>query len=66
MSWLAVVGALLLCWETTWGLDSVVRLQLPLETYASSPFEVKEPGTELDVGLGEQACTMTQRFPEEE
>ncbi len=37
----------------------------PLETHASSPLEVKELGSGLDVGMGEQACTMTQRFPEE-
>jgi hypothetical protein len=48
-----------------WGLDLVVRLQPPLEARASSPLEVKDPGSELDVGLGEQARTMTQRFPEE-
>ncbi len=31
----------------------------------SSPLEVKEPGSGLDIGIGEQAHAMTQRFPEE-
>ena len=63
--WLAVVGASPLCWETTWGLYMVVRLQPLLEIRASSPLEVKEPGGELDVGMGEQVHTMSQRLPEE-
>jgi hypothetical protein len=48
-----------------WGLYSVVELQLPLETRATSPLKVKEPGGGLDVGMGEQEHAMTQRFPEE-
>ena len=56
---LAAVGASQLCWETMWGLDLVVSLQPLLETRASSLFKVKEPGGELDVGLGKQVRTMT-------
>jgi hypothetical protein len=63
-SWL-LVGVLQLCWETIWGLYSVVRLQPPLEIRGSSPLEVKEPGSELDIGMMEQAHAMIQRFPEE-
>ncbi len=50
---------------TMWGLYSVVRSQPPLETCARSPLEMREPGSGLAVGMGEQAHAMTQRFLEE-
>ncbi len=55
-SQLAVVGASQLCWENTWGLYLVVRLQPLLENCASSPLEMWEPGGGLAVGMEEQGA----------
>jgi hypothetical protein len=40
------------------------KVATSLETCVSSPLEMREPGGGLDVGMGEQAHTMTQRFLE--